>query len=441
MEKLKPELGNSLLNIFLIFAVIVSILGFVVDIENTLNYGGVDLRNRVVAARLLLDGIDPYYFKWHHGMSDLWLDPLVNPNWPVSRVTVPPTVLMLHATIAKLPYFIQRIIWLILQWGLFFLTLSILARSTNSIIKSKLILIIGLLFFSGSYFWRLHVERGQIYIVYVFLLSYAYWLAHKSKHNYILSGFWIGLTASLRPPVVLMLLPILLYKQWKLLIGTIIGLLSGLILSFTFVGVPIWGKYFSAIKVDEQVHSGLINIEDTGKYGVGFPKQIEGMKTMSKALKLPVPDTSFQNIFQQFDINLSSGMLLAALGVILLFTCFFIYKNLNHTRSNNIIFLSGILMVIISEYFLPASRQTYSDIQWIITLSLIIIISNVHVFLSSKLNIILLISLFSSLGFTWMPWSTFVCDMTMLLYTVTTFVLIILKHKKISTLNYLRKTS
>lgn len=439
MEKLRPELGNNILNIFLIFAVIVGVLGFFVDIENTLNYGGVDLRNRVVAARLLLNGIDPYYFKWHYGMPDLWLDPLVDPNWPVSRVTVPPTVLMLQATIAKLPYFTQRIIWLILQWGLFFCTSSIFARSTNSTTKSKLVWIIGLLFFSGSYFWRLHVERGQIYIVYVCFLSYAYWLAHKVKHNYVLSGFWIGLTASLRPPVVLMLLPILLYRQWKLLIGSIIGIVSSLILSFAFAGVTIWGKYFSAIKIDGEVHSGLINIKDSGKYEIYYPREIEGMKTMSKALKLPVPDTSFQNLFQQFDINFSSGTLLAALCIILLFTCFFLYKNRTHAKSHEIIFLSGILMVIMSEYFLPASRQTYGDIQWIMALSLIIITYNIYAFLSSKLNIILLISLFSSLGLTWIPWSTLVGDISMLLYTVPTFIIIILKHKKINS-THLPKT-
>ncbi|MBV9387391.1 MAG: DUF2029 domain-containing protein [Chroococcidiopsidaceae cyanobacterium CP_BM_ER_R8_30] len=432
MVKLRLNPGNDILNIFLIFAVIISVVGFVVDLENTLNYGGVDLRNRVVGARLLLNGIDPYYFKWHHGMPDLWLDPLVDPNWPVSRVTVPPTVLMVHATIAKLPYFTQRIIWFLLQWGFLLLTLSIFAKSTNSITKSKLIWIIGLLFFSGSYFWRLHVERGQIYIVYVFLLSYAYWLARKFKRNYIISGFWIGLTASLRPPVVLMFLPILLYRQWKLLIGSIIGLMSSLIFSFAFAGVKVWEKYFSALKVDEEVHSGLINIKDIGKYNADFPKQIEGMKTISKALRIPVPDTSIQNIFQQFGINFSFGILLAALCILLIFICLFLHKNRTHIRPHDMIFLSGMLMIIISEYFLPASRQTYCDVQWIIALSLIIIMSSTGVLLSSKLNVILLISLFSSIGFTWMPWFTLVSDMTMLLYTVPMFVLIVLNNKKIN---------
>jgi len=50
-----------LLNTILAFSVIVAFLSFVRDINNTIYYGGVDLRSNVIGARLLLEDKDPYY--------------------------------------------------------------------------------------------------------------------------------------------------------------------------------------------------------------------------------------------------------------------------------------------------------------------------------------------------------------------------------------------
>jgi hypothetical protein len=50
----------------------------------------------VVATRLLNNGIDPYYYKWKPGDSELFLDPRDFPDRPMSRVTVPPTTLLIN---------------------------------------------------------------------------------------------------------------------------------------------------------------------------------------------------------------------------------------------------------------------------------------------------------------------------------------------------------
>lgn len=437
MEKLNQKLGNEILNLLLVLAVVVAVLGFLVDLENTLTYGAVDLRNRVVASRLLIDGIDPYYFKWHPGMSDLFLDPIVDPSWPVSRATIPPTVLMFHAIIAKLPFFQQKVIWFLFQWGLLLSTLVIFAKITNSQIKSKLIIIIGLLFFSGSFFWRFHIERGQIYILYVFLLSCAYWLATKPfKFNHLLSGFLIGLTASLRPPMVIMLVPMLIYKQWKIVIGTIFGLLSGVLFSFTFAGIPIWKSYFLAMKVYERAHSGLLKFDSTvnaGNVNVENPTQIEGMNTLSKTLDVPFVDATFQWIFDRYlGINITSGVFIALLCIILLAISFFIYRNRSQNNKINLLFLSGISMVLISEYFVPMPRHIYNDIQWLLPLTLIVITYDLFELITNKLTIIILVSLVFSFGFAWLPPTFLVInDVIMLLYTVIMLLFIVKQNNKV----------
>ena len=97
-----------LLNTILAFSVIVAFLSFVRYINNTIYYGGVDLRSNVIGARLLLEDKDPYYYVWKEGDSDLLLHPTVSPNLPVGHVTVSPTVLFIYTHTAKLPYGIQQ---------------------------------------------------------------------------------------------------------------------------------------------------------------------------------------------------------------------------------------------------------------------------------------------------------------------------------------------
>lgn len=181
------------LNIILAISIIVAFLSFIRDINNTIYYGGVDLRSNVVGARLLLEDKDPYYYIWKEGDSDLLLQPTANPNIPVGHVAVSPTVLFIYTSTAKLPYGIQQNIWFILQWIFLIISIYIFARASKSEIKSKLIWILGLLFISGSFIWRLHIERNKIIIFYGFLVAIAFLIYNMSfKHKDLVSGIFIG---------------------------------------------------------------------------------------------------------------------------------------------------------------------------------------------------------------------------------------------------------
>lgn len=423
MKEFNKKTGNEILNTLLLFAVIIALLGFIWDIRNTISFGGVDLRNRVVAARLLIEGIDPYYFKWKQGMSELFLDPGVNPSWPVSRATIPPTVLLLHTSIAKLSYMYQKVIWFFFQWILLLSTLAIFAKAINSGFKSKIILFIGLFFFSGSYFWRLHVERGQIYILYVFLISCAYWIMRENlKFNSVLSGLLIGLTASLRLPILLMFIPMLIYKKWNLFFGAVVGLFLAILCSFSLGGLAIWKSYFSAMKLWEKVHSGLIEFKGGGNWvdsDPAYPQTVEGMNNMVKVWGTTGvgSDTSFQYIIKSLEIVVPPNIFILTLCIILLIMSFWLYKNRKQNNTTDLLFLSGTFMVLVGEHFIPAIRSTYNDIQWLFPVLLIITISDLSKFLLNKISIILLFGLFCSIGFTWLPKTEYISDLMMLLYT------------------------
>ena len=134
---------TNIISLLVIAAVTITLVGVLFDFKNTITYIGSDLRNRVVAARLVLEGIDPYFFKWTPDLSDRLYDPLEIPDAILSKVSVPPTVLALHSIIAKFGYSQQKIIWLIVQWVAFISTILIFLKASDSQARNNLILAIG----------------------------------------------------------------------------------------------------------------------------------------------------------------------------------------------------------------------------------------------------------------------------------------------------------
>ena len=140
MESVKK---NAFFKILLWIALLITVFGFLVDLQTTFTYIGADLRTRVVGARLVLEGIDPYFFKWDSSWSDKFYDPMQDPYFSISRVSVPPTVLALHSIMARLSYVYQKILWLIVQWSAFLGTVFIFYVSNTSRIKTTFILIVS----------------------------------------------------------------------------------------------------------------------------------------------------------------------------------------------------------------------------------------------------------------------------------------------------------
>lgn len=60
---------------FLAVLIFAAFLAFVDTVRDNYTFSGADLRNRVVGARALLQGLDPYFYEWKQDMSDRLLDP------------------------------------------------------------------------------------------------------------------------------------------------------------------------------------------------------------------------------------------------------------------------------------------------------------------------------------------------------------------------------
>ncbi len=419
-----------ILSLLLIFAILISIFGFYRDFRNTFKYGGIDLRARVVGARLLLEGIDPYHYKWNENDSELLFDPMDTLDRPVSRVTRPPALLAIHSIMAPLPYNIQRIIWFFLQWIFLLTSILLFSLSTNSEFKKKLIWILGLLFISGNSFWRLHVERGQIYILYIFLIALAFWLSNKKfRLNHILSGFVIGFTASLRPIVIFMSLPMLIYKKWKLLIGTVIGLVAGLATPLLITNIFVWKEYYNAMQFWGR-NPHIFGNRWGELYSSLYPDRIiEGMHNIASGAGVLTTDSSIQSIFIRYiGIKLYPTTLIIILISILIIFSMMLFIIRRREISMNLLFLISSGLVFISEYFLPAARYSYTNVIWLLPLSLIIINYNPLSSMLHKPIIFLFLGLFFSISIPFAPGGSLAGDASIVFYTIFAIIFFLRKN-------------
>lgn len=362
---------NFILNIIIAIAIIIAFMGFVRDFNNNIEYGGVDLRSNVIGARLLVRGIDPFTYVWKPGDSELFLHPTHDNSVPLSHVTVTPTVLAVYATTANLPYAIQQKLWVFLQWVFLLSSIYLLSKCTDSMFKAKLIWIIGLIFISSSFFWRLHAERNKIIIFYVFLFAFSYWIMKKNfKFNNYLSGFLLGFVTSLRPSYIFVGIPLLVYKKWKMIIGMVLGFLFGFLLPTIFVGFSVWTNYLSSMKFWSDFYLGKIpHIEH--EY---IRSTVEGMNNLYKYAVLPVLDTSLiSTTGTVFGFSITPNISYILLIIVLIVCSALLIKFKLKGDRLDFLFLIGIFLVFLSEIFLPAQRWDYFNVIWLPILSLIII--------------------------------------------------------------------
>lgn len=412
--------------VFFIIFILLMLLSFISDFRNTIYYGGIDLRTRVVGTRVFLEGKDPYFFNWQPGMPDTLLDPLVEVNAKTSRLTVPPSVLPLHVPFAKWTYLQQKILWLSIQWVSFISIILIFLFKSKSINHAYLISILSLLF-AHSFFWRFHVERSQLYIIYTCLFSIS-WLTYKTKSNLlkIISGLTLGFTICLRPPALLVLIPFICYRKLSMVAGVILGVLLGFTLPTLVSGLSIWKSYTASIKditkylSSHQIPAGnsLGNLMEGNTI---YPKTIEGLNVIWQDNSIPAANTSLQKNLMNLGLeNVHVIQNLILVLYILLLLIFFI-TNLKKKSNINLIFLQGIVAYLILEFLIPSPRYSYNDVQWLFPLLIIVNEAKEINFFLNRTTILLMTSLLLCIGvFLWVPKFMLISISLMTFYVIKT---------------------
>ncbi len=438
MNNIKLFQDKKIFKLLAITAVAITIIGFLVDLRNTFNYPGTDFRNRVVGARLALEGIDPYFFKWQPGLAKTFYDPLDIPTELVSKLSVPPTVLVIHALFAKLSYLPQKLIWLGVQWATLLATVGIFLKTAKSPSIKKLVLAVSF-FFANSLFWRIHINSGQIYIVYIFLLSIAWILLNKPlKFNELYSGFFVGITASLRPSFVLFSIPFLIGRKIHFIVGGILGILSSISISLLLFGGFVWQRYILCMLV-------MIGAVDPNSYplidnrlpdiaSTIYPQIIEGFNwTIRNPLELYLYKTSFYDVLDMFGVSNKRYILAVSFifFLVLVFICIFrsIAKNKNIDR----LFLLGVLICLVGDFFIPVGRYSYYDVQMILPMLILATKNNTKQLTNNKIIFVAIAGLLLSfIGFIVIPQALFFSVFMILFYVVFASFNYIFQNKYVS---------
>ena len=359
-----PHLGAIAL---LILALVVSAHMIVVDLRNTLRYGGTDMRGHVVGARLLARGLDPYYYLWNPGDPQQLLDPVD------FRVTLTPALLWLYAQIADLPYTTLRYAWFVGQWSILFVSLAVLER-VNSASKALVLFSAAVLVTAANPAWRLHVERGQLYVVWLAMLTAAYAFAsRKTTRGELIAGGLIGMAVCLRPPLAVVMLPMLLLRRQFLAYAS--GATTALLLAFFLIAASpaAWTSYLSTmLSTKSQNYQGATERPETS-----YPATIEGLANLKDTAEIHGVDASIRAVAETSTGTAPSPpQLITALLITIGAYATILHNAARRTSgplpdSTNLVFISGSVLVLVAELFVHPQRFIYIDVQMLVPIILI----------------------------------------------------------------------
>jgi hypothetical protein len=107
---------------------------------------------------------------------------------------------------------------------------------------------LGLWFFATSSFWRLHLERGQIYVYHLLLLSGIASLWLRGRYDSWTSGVLLGALIAIRPVFGTLAVAAASSRWWKTSFGSLAGFLAVVLLTLPLVGVDGWRGYLVSVR-------------------------------------------------------------------------------------------------------------------------------------------------------------------------------------------------
>lgn len=256
-----------------------------------------------------------------------------------SRFLYPPLVAKFFQPFSSLPYSSAKLLWNIINVVILLVNLALLVviLGIRKIWQGLVVLITALNFFP---FIAL-LERGQIDNLALFFILLAVYLSINKK-SFFLSGVSLGI-ATLFKLYLLFTIPFLIFKkQWKLLVGYFVTLVSLAISTFIVAGTNVTYDYLTnqAPRIASFGSSGtqemLIPVWILAKYFPMTPISVslvqgkmylsESISFNSKASMVKVID----NIIHSFGITLSPVFL----SVIIFIVFFIIFYYIVNTRTS-----------------------------------------------------------------------------------------------------------
>jgi hypothetical protein len=200
------------------------------------DYPGVDLRARVVGARALIEGLDPYDMNGLAAHRDYFRSG--------NAVSFTPALLALYIPLSKLPFRTQRTIYFWLDWmialGAFYVVKRSFCKTRES---AYLCWIVFAIFILCSYSFRFHLERGQSYM-FLMLLTCLFAAAVKNHWTSWISCLPVALLLLVRPTYGLILVAALAYPGMsKWVIRVLVVVIAMFAMTLQFDGMARWREF------------------------------------------------------------------------------------------------------------------------------------------------------------------------------------------------------
>ena len=329
----------------------------------TIAYGGTDLRSISIASKMLDSGSTAYFYRWSPGQPEKYIDPNVPRTSVSNAVTVAPGSLYFLSLFSSLPYLALRITWTVVQYILVLYILCFFYfQKSDSPDRRRVIAVVGVLFFLCTPIWFLNIERGQIYVVFAFLFTLIYQLYGSSTSwKNFLAGVVIALAIYCRPNFAVLLIPMLVARNWNVLTGWLSATLVLAIHAYRNQG--LWKGYFSVVNEFANIRRTQAPVDHI-QYS--YPPIIEGVKNLTK----------YKSDFVCGGIDSLSVLINHLIGpqriyfyicllLLVMATLVFIFKKQLVRADAADTLLFGFLLYVVAECIMPTSRSAYNLILWI----------------------------------------------------------------------------
>ncbi len=357
----------------MIGAIAVLLFSLAIDLRLTTKYGGVDLRDKIVGARSLMEGRSLYFDPWRPGEPERFADPMVPPGADMTRYTGTPFQALVMAPLGVLPFGALRIPWLLAQYALLLLSLLMAYRSfAPRDARSHLVVAGLLLLFLASSSWHLHVERGQVYVIFAAVIAGLF--AAFAQGRMLLAGVLAAVLVLFKPTYAVLLLPLLPRVSWRMLgggAGTVVAV--ALIFALLPNGSRSWVEYREAMSV----WSGLIGQGEPPSMDPDafvYPETIEGRTNLRDHHPMEFENGSVTAILHGLGVDVPGWMPWAAFGLFLVAIFILLGRSILRARHTELLLL-GFCCWTTLMILLPVPRFDYQLVHWVGPLAFVLLTS------------------------------------------------------------------
>jgi hypothetical protein len=212
---------------------------FLLTWHDARTYPGIDLRAKVVGARRLVKGLDPYY--------DPRLELPPDPLRMISVNTYSPALLVLYVPLRNLSWNEQRLTYFAFDWLAVMLCFALLAGVFPAEASTATLCFCFALLIIGDYSFRIHLERGQYYVGLSLLAALASVFIRRRDDSWIYAAP-LALLILLRPTYAISAVGFYIWGRRRYAMRAVVVLCVLILLLLPLTGIKVWKSYFASIQ-------------------------------------------------------------------------------------------------------------------------------------------------------------------------------------------------